>query len=125
MCDFTECEHTKKSSGSAGAEWLVKAPFMFIGGCVALVLVVGVVRMVLPWLAGGLAVVFGVVCAAAVVVTVRRRRRLRRLVPAPLPTVARTVVEAVEVRAVTAPRGRPAAIRARQRAGNVGGHGPP
>jgi len=99
MCDFTECEHTKKSPGP-GAEWLVKAPFMVIGACFAVTLAVGVVRMVLPWLAGGLAVVFGVLCVTAVAVRVRRRRRLRALVPAPLPSAPRTAVTGVTVQSI-------------------------
>jgi len=105
MCDNSSACGCRESSGAASAvndigAGIVKGVFGVIGGCVALTLIVGVVRMVLPWLAGGLAAVFAVTCGTAVVVIVRRRRRLRGVIPAPLPATSRTIVEAVTVRAI-------------------------
>jgi hypothetical protein len=104
MCDSSSaCGCGPASAASAVSDigaGIIKGVFGVIGGCVALTLIVGVVRMVLPWLAGGLAAVFAVTCGTAVVVTVRRRRRLRGVIPAPIDAAPRTTVEAVTVRAI-------------------------
>lgn len=118
MCDNSNACGCHQASGASVAgdigAGIVKGVFAFIGACVALTLIVGVLKLVLPWLAGGLAVIFAVVCAAAAVVTVRRRRRLRRLIPAPLPSAARTEVTGVTVRALGQAQSPPAAIPSRQ-----------
>ena len=88
------CECHKTSAAGAVSDigsGIVRGVFTVIGGCFAVTLVVGVVRMVLPLLAAGLAVVFAAVCVTAVTVTVRRRLRRRRpVVLAPEPDLELT-----------------------------------
>jgi len=67
-----------------------------VGGIVLL----ASVNFLLHALLYALLAVFALVCGAAVVVTVRRRRRLRKVIPAPLPAPARTMVAGVRVRAI-------------------------